>query len=67
MSGKRADAELVARAILAFDKWGGRMPTGAGGIVRSEMRMLERGGFVRGELSRLKSGTMVKVWKWVGR
>ena len=67
MAGKRPSEELVGRAILAFGRWGGRMPTGAGGIDRGEMRMLERGGYVVGELRRLNSGTMVKMWKLVER
>lgn len=65
MSGKKADNELVVRAILAFDKWGSRMPTGAGGISRVEMRRLERSGYVTGKEARLKSGTLVKIWTWV--
>jgi hypothetical protein len=67
VSKKKADEELVGRAILAFGRWGGRMPTGAGGIDRREMRLLERGGYVVGELMRLNSGTMVKMWKLVAR
>ena len=65
MSGKKVDAELYARAILAFDKWGGRMPTGAGGITRVELRRLERSGHVAGEMKRLNGGTLIKMWKWV--
>lgn len=61
----------VTRALLVkaggkFKEWGWRLPTGAGGMTRKELRLLERKGFVKGELRRLDSGTMIKVWTWLG-
>ena len=67
MSGRKANAELVARAILVMERWGGTMPTGAGGISRVELRMLERSGYVTSSETRLRGGTLVRVWKWVKR
>jgi hypothetical protein len=67
MSGKKPDMDLVARAVVAFESWKGRMPTGAGGLSRAELRMLERAGYVKGAKARLDSGTQITMWTWVGK
>lgn len=53
-----------ARAIFA--EWGGHAPTGAGGLTRKELRLLERAGYVEGKIVKLPSGSMVNVYTWKG-
>ena len=61
-----ANAALIERAMAIFREWGGRAPTGAGGLTRKELRLLERAGYIEGKIQKLPSGSEVKVWKWVG-
>ena len=56
---------LFKRAATIFAAWGGRAPTGAGGLTRKEMRLLERAGYVEGKITKLPSGSEVNVWTWV--
>ena len=58
--------ELVDRALAIFREWNFRAPTGAGGLTRKEMRLLERAGYVEGKITRLPSGSEVNVWTWKG-
>jgi len=60
------DPDLAERARATFRKWGGNAPTGAGGLTRKELRLLERKGLVKSALKRLDSGTMIRVWTWMG-
>lgn len=57
---------LLAKAAATFKEYGWRLPTGAGGLSRKELRLLERKGLVESNLERLNSGTMIRVWKWLG-
>ena len=57
---------LLTKAIQKFGEWGGKLPTGAGGMTRKELRLLERKGIVKSDLRRLDSGTMIRVWTWIG-
>jgi len=54
--------ELLVRLAGTMETWGGRFPTGAGGMKRGELRWLERKGYVKSRLVRLDSGTLVKMW-----
>lgn len=58
--------ELVDRALAIFREWNFRAPTGAGGLTRKDMRLLERAGYVEGKITRLPSGSEVNVWTWKG-
>lgn len=58
---------LVDRALAIFAEWGGHAPTGAGGLTRKELRLLERAGYISGKIKKLPSGSEVNVWRWVGR
>ena len=57
---------LVEKAMAIFREWNWRAPTGAGGLTRKEMRLLERAGYVEGKITRLPSGSEVNVWTWKG-
>jgi hypothetical protein len=57
---------LLAKALAAFKGYGWKLPTGAGGMSRKELRLLERKGLIESRLERLNSGTTIRVWKWVG-
>jgi hypothetical protein len=57
---------LVEKAMAIFAEWSGRAPTGAGGLTRKEMRLLERAGYVEGKIAKLPSGSEVNVWTWKG-
>jgi len=57
---------LVEKARAIFREWGGRAPTGAGGLTRKELRLLERAGYVEGKITKLPSGSMINVWTWIG-
>jgi hypothetical protein len=58
--------DLVERAMAIFAEWSWRAPTGAGGLTRKEMRLLERAGYVEGKITKLPSGSIVNVWAWKG-
>jgi len=64
MSRAVCNPALVERAAAIFAEWGWRAPTGAGGLTRKEMRLLERAGYVEGKIAKLPSGSMVNVWTW---
>jgi len=61
-----ANAALIERATAIFREWGGRAPTGAGGLTRKEMRLLERAGYIEGKITKLPSGSLVTVYVWKG-
>ena len=55
------------RAAAAFKKWHGTLPTGAEGLFRRDLRLLERAGVVKSTLKKLPSGSVVNVWTWEAR
>ena len=54
------------RIAAVFYKWGWRLPTGADGVTRGELRELERQGRVESHISKLPSGTEIRMWVWKG-
>jgi len=58
--------ELVEKALAIFREWGGRAPTGAGGLTRKEMRLLSRAGYIEGKIVKLPSGSEINVYVWKG-
>lgn len=66
MSRAACNPALVERAMAIFAEWSWRAPTGAGGLTRKELRLLERAGYVEGKITKLPSGSIVNVYTWVG-
>ena len=64
MSRAVCNPALVEKAMAIFREWGGRCPTGAGGLTRKEMRLLSRAGYIEGKITKLPSGSLVTVWTW---
>ena len=56
MSGKKATPDLAMRAYGVFREWGWKLPTGAAGLTRQDLRQLARQGLVKGALSKLPIG-----------
>lgn len=67
MSRPRVDPLLLMRAAAAFKKWRGTLPTGAEGLSRRDLRLLERSGVVKSTIKKLPSGSIVRVWTWEAR
>jgi hypothetical protein len=59
--------DLVARAGLVFSQWNDRLPTGAGGLSRGDLRRLQNAGYVRSQLHTIdKTGQLIRIWFWKG-
>jgi len=62
----KASRFLVAEAREAFRKWNWSLVTGAEGLGREKLRLLERAGIVEHTLAKLPSGSIVSRWRWKG-
>jgi hypothetical protein len=58
---------LLMRAAAAFKRWRGTLPTGAEGLTRGDLRLLERAGLIVHVQKKLPSGSIVNVWTWEAR